>query len=819
MKTKLKLAAALLLVSTLNSQLFTAQAQGTAFSYQGRLNNGANPATGSYDLTFSLFNTNTGGSSIAGPVTNSATGVTNGLFTTAIDFGPGVFTGGGNWLEIAVRTNATGNFTTLAPRQQITPTPYALFATTASNVSGTLPVSHLSGTVPLAQLPASLVTNNETSVTLGNVTVSGNLTLPVGTASTGIIYSGATPLLINWDANFFLGPDAGNLTTTGVGNTAAGDNALFHNTGGNYNEAIGFDALYHNADGMRNAANGADALFSNTNGNGNTASGSSALFYNTTGGTNTASGYEALYVNTTGNANTANGAFALYANTAGNANVAAGFGALQNSTNDSDLVAIGYQALQNDNGAISGGTDSGFGENTAIGFQSLQENSLGYGNTAIGFQSLQENMVGSGNTAVGDWTIAGYGYSGPPCCTSPVEAGSSNTDNTAVGYKALVFLNGNNNTAIGFQALFGLQGTNNTALGYNAGYSLASGNNNIYIGNQGSGSESGIIRLGTQGTQTTAFIAGNVGLGGATPQQTLSLNGGMNVDQSGLNTGTVNNALTFGSNAGATSGEGIGSIRTNGYSDSYGLNFYTDFGKRMTIVNNGNVGIGTATPGFPLSFADSLGDKISLWGQSGNHYGFGIQQNLFQIYSSGISADIAFGYGESTNFTQTVRFNADGKVVIGTGDPDLHLFQVVSAYCDGGTWVNGSDRNSKEAFTAINPRAVLEKVSALPITEWKYKVEASGTEHIGPMAQDFHAAFGLNGADDKHISTVDESGVALAAIQGLNQKLEATEAVAKAVAAESKAKDAEIQAQAVKIEDLQQSVAELKAMVEKLAGK
>src|SRR5208337_3579977 len=58
------------------------------------------------------------------------------------------------------------------------------------------------------------------------------------------------------------------------------------------------------------------------------------------------------------------------------------------------------------------------------------------------------------------------------------------------------------------------------------------------------------------------------------------------------------------------------------------------------------------------------------------------------------------------------------------------------------------------------------------ITEWRYKVEVGGTEHLGPMAQDFHAAFGLNGADDTHISTVDEGGVALAAIQGLNQKVE-----------------------------------------------
>jgi phage shock protein A len=70
------------------------------------------------------------------------------------------------------------------------------------------------------------------------------------------------------------------------------------------------------------------------------------------------------------------------------------------------------------------------------------------------------------------------------------------------------------------------------------------------------------------------------------------------------------------------------------------------------------------------------------------------------------------------------------------------------------------------------------------------------------MAQDFHAAFGLNGADDKHIATVDEEGVALAAIQGLNQKVEER----------LKAKDDEIQ-------DLKQSVEQLKAMIDKLVTK
>jgi hypothetical protein len=87
-----------------------------------------------------------------------------------------------------------------------------------------------------------------------------------------------------------------------------------------------------------------------------------------------------------------------------------------------------------------------------------------------------------------------------------------------------------------------------------------------------------------------------------------------------------------------------------------------------------------------------------------------------------------------------------------------------------GTFVSASDRNTKENIVAVDPRAVLEKVAALPIARWNYKHDQV-TPHLGPMAQDFYAAFGV-GPDDKHITTVDADGVALAAIQGLNQKLE-----------------------------------------------
>jgi hypothetical protein len=108
-----------------------------------------------------------------------------------------------------------------------------------------------------------------------------------------------------------------------------------------------------------------------------------------------------------------------------------------------------------------------------------------------------------------------------------------------------------------------------------------------------------------------------------------------------------------------------------------------------------------------------------------------------------------------------------------------------------------SDRNVKTNFAAISAEDVLKKVIALPLSSWTFKADKLSVRHLGPMAQDFYAAFGL-GKDDTHIATVDEEGVALAAIQGLNQKLE-----------QARAENAE----------LKQSLEELKQLVQVIAGK
>jgi hypothetical protein len=802
MKKIIQNAAVLLLLAVLNSQFSTAHAQGTAFTYQGQLQNNGSPASGIYALSFTLFATNASGVPVAGPVTNNGVIVSNGLFTVQVDFGSGAFTGQSNWLEIAVATNLTGSFTTLSPRQAVTPAPYAIYAETASNVSGTLPASQLAGDA---------------------------------------------------NGNLFVGP-SGNSTTTGAGNSATGESALQYNTTGNNNTANGNEALVANKTGSDNTASGYDALGANQFGSFNTAVGYQALENNDTGSNNIAVGYqagmnintassnidignagtftdnnvirigsgqsqtyiagnlngngggltnlnvsasqltgganfnffvgpsgnaaasgddntalglEALNANTSGSDNTANGFGALYFNSIGSENTAEGYEALINNHTGSNNIALGYQAGFNvfgssniDIGNLGLSTDTniiriGSGQsqsfiagvitgngggltnlnvsasqlagdannnlfvgpsgngaasgnhNTAVGIAALNNNTTGSYNTASGWEAMQNNIIGSFNTAVGDLTL-------------------------------------NQNDS----------GSNNIALGFEAGYNLT-GSSNIDIGNLGLSTDSNVIRIGSGQSQT--FIAGtiqnpifggSVGIGTSSPQQALSLVGGLNIDQAGQNIGNVNsNSLTFGSG----SGEGIASKRTSG-GTQYDLEFYTDFNNRMTILNNGNIGIGTNNPSVPLEINSGLAQS----------------RDALHI--------------EAT-------FSGTNKLVFAVSDTGV---------CVASSYLISSDRNAKENFTPLDAKEVLAKVISLPVSEWNYKNNSADTRHIGPMAQDFHAAFQLDGADDKHISVVDEGGVALAAIQGLNQKLQEKDA---------------------KIGELEKRLGELEATVKALAEK
>ena len=157
----------LALIIWLSAGALPALAQGTAFSYQGRLNDGPIQASGRYDLRFAIFDRLTNGVQQGPLLTNSATGVSNGLFSVMLDFG-NPFSGADRWLELAVRTNGGAAFTTLSPRQPLLPVPYAIYAGNAAVAAsaGAVAAANIVGTLATAQLPSVVVTNGEQGLTL-----------------------------------------------------------------------------------------------------------------------------------------------------------------------------------------------------------------------------------------------------------------------------------------------------------------------------------------------------------------------------------------------------------------------------------------------------------------------------------------------------------------------------------------------------------------------------------------------------------------------------------------------------------------------------
>jgi hypothetical protein len=165
-----------LLIATLLSSFISTsnlRAQSSTIFYQGNLRgSGGVRVDGSFDLTFTLFDSsNVPGSVIAGPLTNAATAVSNGLFSVTLDFGASPFNGSPCWLEMGVRTNGRGAFTILAPRQLITSTPYAVQALNAGNAV------NYSGIITDSQLSTNIARLSGGNVFTGAVNVSSDLSV------------------------------------------------------------------------------------------------------------------------------------------------------------------------------------------------------------------------------------------------------------------------------------------------------------------------------------------------------------------------------------------------------------------------------------------------------------------------------------------------------------------------------------------------------------------------------------------------------------------------------------------------------------------
>ncbi len=144
--------------------------------------------------------------------------------------------------------------------------------------------------------------------------------------------------------------------------------------------------------------------------------------------------------------------------------------------------------------------------------------------------------------------------------------------------------------------------------------------------------------------------------------------------------------------------------------------------------------------------------------------------------------------GSTSTGTFNIFRNGTGNILTlsPTDATNLMMMSNGARLTIGGTWTNTSDRNVKDQITQIDENNVLDKLAALPISQWHYKNEAETVQHIGPMAQDFKAVFGL-GDSDKSITTIDADGINMAAIKALYKKVLALETQNQQLAAEIKA--------------------------------
>jgi hypothetical protein len=316
-------------------------------------------------------------------------------------------------------------------------------------------------------------------------------------------------------------------------------------------------------------------------------------------------------------------------------------------------------------------------------------------------------------------------------------------------------------------------------------------------------------------------IGGSLTVGDTVTAANFSGNGGnlTNLDATTL-TGTIADALlssnvallngiqtfsgsnTFSSPGNAFSGNGAGLASLNAGNISSGtiadarlspnvalLNASQNFAGQNTFA--GNVGIGTNNPILPLHVYAGGNNLVSLLDSSSTvgtwldvrNQGGGI---CWQIISTGS------GNGEGAG---KLLFSAGSA--LGTSGPEPLQLSASGATVNG-TFNNNSDRNAKQNITGVSPAGILDEVLQLPVSQWSYKADPA-TRHIGPMAQDFHAAFNV-GTDDKHIAPIDEGGVALAAIQGLAKQMQAENAALRTESATLRAENEDLKARLERLE-------------------
>ncbi len=872
-RTLIVVPALLVLFLTLNLESSTVFAQGTAFTYQGQLDNAGVPANGLYDMAFRLYTTSSGGNPMAGPVTNSAVGVTNGLFTTAVNLG-NAFSGGSNWLELAVSTNGANAFTTLTPRQQLTPVPYAIAAenvngTIGSQVSFSNAANQFTGTFTgtggnLTGLNASQLTTGTVPATALNNAwkTTGNSGTGPSTNFVGTLDNQPLELRVNnqrglrlepagsnsvnviggWIGNG-VGPGAVGATVSGGGagnyfgliwsNQVASDfgtvaggtvnsiqwGARYANIGGGWNNMIQSNAYSSAVGGGENNTIQAGA-YESTIGGGflNVIEGGQV---NAIGGGdyNTIEPGVADAVIGGGHVNMvqSNSMFSTIGGGSGNdiqtnddnSTISGGGGNLIQTGASVSTIAggDGNMILGNDSFAVIGGGLENDIQNNAVEctIAGGRQNTIGTNapDSVIGGGLINTIQTFSGGSVI----AGGFGnliQPGADVVNGEVATISGGLTNSVSGYGGTIG-GGVQNTAGAFYATVGGGNINNAAGEY---ASIGGGDGNS------AGGEYANIAGG--GANTASSFADTVGGGydntASSPDGSTTVSGGddntASADSATVAGGYDNNATNqYGTVSGGiyNIAGGYGSVVPGGEENTASGVFSFAAGNGAQAVNNGSFVWADDSGGTFASTANNqfavranggilfAGDLLLSGGSETYHnLSLGGGNSVGYLYASypalGDGIHLGYNYYYDSNGAghpinaggATSRLSMQyGQIILAVGAVDgapstNRLVANMTGVTVYGTFNNSSDRNAKQDFAPINSAQILEKVGQLPICEWSYK-EDPKTRHVGPMGQDFYATFNI-GTDEKHIAPIDEGGVALAAIQGLNQKLEEKDA-------------------------------------------
>ncbi len=725
----------MLLLSVTSARLSTSHAQGTAFTYQGRLNDGANPANGRYDFRFKLYNDPYGSFQVGASYLTNSVPAGNGLFTTTIDFGAGIFIGGTNWLEVGVRTNGGSGYTVLSPLQTLTPTPSAIFAETASNLTGVLPAAQLGGILSNSSLPAS--PNFSGAVSATSYTGNGANLTNVNAATLGGL--DATTFWNLGGNNVSGGQFFGSTNNQAVEIRVNGQRALLLMTNSSDSPNIVGGSPVNMIDaGVRGAviAGGGATIFL-----GNPSSNQISADFSSIGG---GSGNRIQFG--ADHSVIVNGRQNLIMSNAWQSVIAGG----QNNS-----ISNAYSFIGGGSDNIAGGEHSSAGGyytiasgqySVAMGHNSKAD---GHHSTAIGFNttasgpystSMGNNTTASGpySTAMGNNTTA----SGPFSTATGDASSSTNSWTLVAGRRAKAYHQGAFVWADSQNADFASTLSDQFLIRAQGGVGIGKNNPATALDVNGTVTANGFAG---SGAALTSLSAGNLS-SGTVPSGVLS--------------GTYSSAVTLNNAGNSFTGSGASLTSLNAANISSGTLADARLSANVALLAGAQTFTGAKT--FSSELAATGGVRINntnVWFKGDNQHGLG-------WYGSGrpfagistIDGPVLFGF--SGGALATEQF----------GTEHLAVQWTPTTVTVTGTFNNNSDRNAKEHFVAISSAEILAKVSQLPLAAWSYKTDAD-TRHIGPMAQDFYSAFNV-GTDDKHIAPIDEGGVALAAIQGLNEKVE-----------------------------------------------